>query len=237
MKYFLKRLIILFCLIIPNQIFAQYDDTTSYFDKLGQLDYIHYAIKSKPGLRTKHGRLLYRRITKENFRGHYEISLTKDGKEEILWGPKLEEYNNGTEGLIRNYILEQDYFSFILTTDGIEWIICEKQANGQWKETNRTYIEESGGIEGLHRKMTILMPDKKTVTIKVDGILQRSKGILPTKDKYQFTDEKKILKNGIVHELRIHKRIKESKAHYKEVIKKYRINDDSLNPSDRSYDN
>ena len=52
-------------LIIPNQIIAQSNDTTTYYDVTEQLDYVSFAIKLEPGLFTKYGRLHHRRMTEE----------------------------------------------------------------------------------------------------------------------------------------------------------------------------
>jgi len=55
-KYFLIGFVTLF-LIIPNQITAQSNDTTTYYDVTEQLDYVSFTIKLEPGLFTKYGRL------------------------------------------------------------------------------------------------------------------------------------------------------------------------------------
>jgi len=68
-----------------------------------------------------------------------------------------------------------------------------------------------------HRRMTEEGPDKETVTIEVGGVLRGINGIPPTLDKYQLSAEKRILKNGQIHDYE--KRAKEFKENEEKMKK------------------
>jgi len=208
-------------LFFSVQVTAQSSDSTSYYDKSGQLDYIHFAIKSKPGLNTKYGRLLHREI-ETNFGKNFDVILTKEnGDKEIIWGPKVGYEHDSYEGIVRNFILEKNYFSAVLTTRGIKWIICERQENGKWKETFRAFIEERGGIGGLNRHLTILMPDKETVTIEIDGgLFPLVDDIESTKSIYRLAPNMKVSKNGEVQKLRMNEIVRKAREFKKSKLKK-----------------